>query len=966
VKRFWYLAALLAVAAPAISRLGDDGPEPVPGWMQGEGTLTGYKAAKVTYMPGLAYDDAVLLVRGGKVAGILKKGEALPPFLEVVDLGQAQIMPGLVAADSPLTGNGNQGDLSMAADRRAFDDFDPYMDMGKVLERGITTMYLSPDRRRLMGGRGAVMKTAGAHRVLKEVSDLRVSLLPSAQNPPVYYRPPIPPTSENPVGPAEVQAPQTRAGAMLALRESAASSHLGASDAHSKALADFLHDKGTLRVAANQAGEIRGALELAHSWGSALVVDGATEADVLASALGEARASVVFHPPLFTSLPDLGSDWQPPAADVLRKLRDVGVGVALSPDEHGRWTWLFASAAASMAYGLTEDEALAGITKTPAELLGVADRVGSLGEGKDADFLVLSGAPLDPATGVIRVYIEGDLVWDRRDREQKRATFEEKTVDATAVVIRAGTLWPGDGAPITGGVEVLLKNGKVVAAGHRVPHPAGARLLDAGSRAHLTPGFIDARSTHALSSRVDASAILGLLASNSRQDESWLELARGGITTAVIGPSGINTTGVLATAVKTAAGPGAEAYIDGHQAVLLDLRTKNLQDLASRTRGTLKSGKAYFDKWEKYRADRAKWQTEKAAKEATARTEKDAALRERLAKGAAVSSVKKEEVQEQSSDEEVVEEAPQEVDPINGLWEGTIEDERIPEPVDVNARMFHEGDTLTGVFSSPMAPGETAELEGTWDADSKTARFEITQDFGTIVIEGVIDAEDHMSVHVELAGMGGADFEMTRTEVDSGPAKAERKKVKKDDGPSAPKIDSRMEGMRALYEGRAVALVYADQAMEIRTAIEVFTEAKMPLQIVGGREADQVADLMREHEVGVIAPSTLVVRKGNADVVPAVQLQELGLAVAFQSGSGGRRAAMLPQALTMTTRYGLGAEQILHSLTAGAAQMLGLQHRVGRLLAGLDGDLLVHDGPPFDLRTRITHVFVNGREVPAK
>jgi imidazolonepropionase-like amidohydrolase len=966
VKRFWYLAALIAVAAPAISKLGDKGPEPEPNWMQGDGTLVGYKAAQVYVRDGMAYPNAVLLVRGNKIAGVLEEGDAMPPFLEVVDLGQAQIMPGLVAADTPLVGNGNQGDLSMAAHRRAYDDFDPYLDMGKVLERGITTMYLSPDRRRLMGGRGAVMKTAGDHRVLDEVSDLRVSLLPSAQNPPVYYRPPIPPTSENPVGPAEVQAPQTRAGAMLALRESAASAHLGANDAHSKAFADFLHNKGTLRVAANQAGAIRGAMELAHSWGTPLIIDGAAEAGDLTAALGNARANVVFHPPLFTSLPDLGSDWQPPDADVLRKLLDAGVRVGLSPDEHGRWTWLFASAAASMGYGLTESEALSGITSASAEILGVADRVGSLGAGKDADFLVLSGAPLDSATAVNRVYVDGTLVWDRSDRAQKRAAFTETAMDAGSVVVRGGTLWPGDGPPLTGGVEVLLKNGKVVAAGHRVPHPAGARLLDAGDDAHLTPGFIDARSTHGLGSRVDASAILGMLAANSMHDESWLELARGGITTAVIGPSSINANGVLATAVKTAAGAGAQAYIDGHQAVLVDMRTENLQDLASRTQGTLKSGKAYFDKWEKYRADRAKWKTENAAKEVTARTDKDAELRERLAKGAAVSTAKKEEVEDDAPEVEVVEEEVKQVDPINGLWEGTIEDERIPEPVDINARMFHQGETLTGNFSSPMAPGETAELEGTWNAESKTARFEITQDFGTIVIEGVVDAEDHMSVHVELAGMGGADFEMTRTEIDSGPAKAERKRVKKDDGPAAPKIDSRMEGMRALYEGRAVALVYADKAMEIRTAIEVFSEAKMPLHIVGGREADQVAELMREHQVGVVAPSTLVVRQGNADVVPAVQLQELGLEVAFQSGSGGRRAAMLPQALAMTTRYGLGAEQILHSLTAGAAQMLGLQHRVGSLQAGLDGDLLVHDGPPFDLRTRITHVFVNGREVPAK
>ena len=75
-------------------------------------------------------------------------------------------------------------------------------------------------------------------------------------------------------------------------------------------------------------------------------------------------------------------------------------------------------------------------------------------------------------------------------------------------------------------------------------------------------------------------------------------------------------------------------------------------------------------------------------------------------------------------------------------------------------------------------------------------------------------------------------------------------------------------------------------------------------------------------------------------------------------------AQLLPRALAMATRYGLGAEQALRSMTADAADMLGVADRVGRLQTGLDGDLVVLSGPPFDLRTQVLHVFVNGAEVP--
>jgi hypothetical protein len=343
VKRFLFLAALAAIAAPAISSLGGDEVAPAPSWLLGEGELQAYHAAKIYVDGSTVHEDAYLLIRDGKVAAVVADESELPPFLAVTDLGQVTLMPGLVAADSPVTGNGNQGDRSMAAHRRAFDDFDPFLEMDRVLERGITSFYLSPDRRRLVGGRGAVVKAGGTDRVLREESDLRVSLLEEAYNPPVYFRPPVPPTNENPIVPAEVQAPMTRAGALLALRESAVGSQWGADDLHSRAMARFLRDKGTLRVAADGGGEIRGALELAEAWGTPVVIDGGNNADGLAEALGGQRAAVVFHPPLFTSLPDLGEDWQPPAADALRKLRDAGVSVALSPSAYGRWTWLLES-----------------------------------------------------------------------------------------------------------------------------------------------------------------------------------------------------------------------------------------------------------------------------------------------------------------------------------------------------------------------------------------------------------------------------------------------------------------------------------------------------------------------------------------------------------------------------------------------------------------------------------------------
>ena len=128
----------------------------------------------------------------------------------------------------------------------------------------------------------------------------------------------------------------------------------------------------------------------------------------------------------------------------------------------------------------------------------------------------------------------------------------------------------------------------------------------------------------------------------------------------------------------------------------------------------------------------------------------------------------------------------------------------------------------------------------------------------------------------------------------------------------------------------------------------------MPVLIGGGAEALSRLDELRTAGSGVVLGPEVRRRDDQRDEVPAALLLASGVPVAFQSTSG-VGARFLPDVVKMSVRYGLGADQALHALTSGA---------VGRLKLGLDGDLVVHSGPPLDLRSRVLHVFVNGREVP--
>lgn len=75
---------------------------------------------------------------------------------------------------------------------------------------------------------------------------------------------------------------------------------------------------------------------------------------------------------------------------------------------------LFLQASMGVRYGLENGsmEAVRGVTIVPARVAGIADRVGSLEPGKDADLVVIGGDPTDPRSGVELVIVDGRVVYD--------------------------------------------------------------------------------------------------------------------------------------------------------------------------------------------------------------------------------------------------------------------------------------------------------------------------------------------------------------------------------------------------------------------------------------------------------------------------------------------------------------------------------------------------------------------------
>lgn len=159
---------------------------------------------------------------------------------------------------------------------------------------------------------------------------------------------------------------------------------------------------------ANQARDIRAALSFADEFGLQVILAGAHD---VARVVGEVKSRnipVILGPIL--ALPQREDDPYDLLFTNARLLHENGIRFAIqSADAHNTRNLPY-HAATCAAFGLPKDEALKAVTLYPAQIWGVADRLGSLEVGKSATLIVTDGDPLEIRTNVHRVFIAGEEI----------------------------------------------------------------------------------------------------------------------------------------------------------------------------------------------------------------------------------------------------------------------------------------------------------------------------------------------------------------------------------------------------------------------------------------------------------------------------------------------------------------------------------------------------------------------------
>lgn len=316
--------------------------------------------------------------------------------LSVVDIGA-------VAATRNVSARGREG---IAAAFTVWDGLNPVSVLiPPARAAGITSVVIAP-RGGLLSGQAAVL-----HLVEGSAADM-------------VMRSPVAMVGQ--IGNPQAVNAQSRGELLLRLREvlddaraysrrkaeyeRAQTRQFAASRLDLEALGPVLEGREPLLLEADRASDIESAIKIARDYNLKLIISGAAEAWMVADKLAAARVPVLTGamnniPISFSSLGTRQEN-----AGMLRRagVTVVIIGNAGGGDEEGfNVRNVRFEAGNAVAYGMSREEALRAITLTPAEVFGVAERVGSLQAGKDADVVVWSGDPFEFATQPEHVFIRG-------------------------------------------------------------------------------------------------------------------------------------------------------------------------------------------------------------------------------------------------------------------------------------------------------------------------------------------------------------------------------------------------------------------------------------------------------------------------------------------------------------------------------------------------------------------------------
>jgi len=382
-----------------------------------------FLGARIIPITGPEIPKGVLVVHHGRIVAVGPEGTPIPEGALRVDLSGKVLMPGLVDTHSHV-GSVEGADASgpIQPDVRALDAIDvrdPRLQ--KARAGGITTVNVMPGSGHLLSGQTVYLK-------LRQGTTVEDLLLPNpttgllggmkmANGTNSRRKPPFPGTRAKSAALVREQYVKAQEYRQKIKDAGDDTKKLPARDLGMEGLLEVLDGKRMVHHHTHRHDDIVTVLRLQKEFGFRVTLHHVSEAWKVADEIAAAgvACSVINVDSPGGKLETMDLAWKTGAV-----LEKAGVLVGFHTDDPITESRLFLRAAGlAVRAGMSREKALYGMTQAGAIILDLKDRVGSLAPGKDADFLVLSGDPLDYRTHVLETWVEGAKVFDL-SREKDR------------------------------------------------------------------------------------------------------------------------------------------------------------------------------------------------------------------------------------------------------------------------------------------------------------------------------------------------------------------------------------------------------------------------------------------------------------------------------------------------------------------------------------------------------------------
>lgn len=387
----------------------------------GQGKPTAYINAKIIPIVGQPIEQGILLVQNGKISAV---GDArtvrLSSDVQIIDLKGKTIMPGLVDTHSHIgEGSGADGSSPMQPDVRLLDGINARSSgFQRAQSGGVTTVNVMPGSGHLNSGQTLYLKLRDG---AVKIDDLLIFDKDGKYAGGIKFA-----NGTNPLRAGGGAFPGTRAKSAALVRDlfikaqdyrekvrkaGKDTSKLPPRDLQMEALTEVLDGKRVVHFHTHRHDDILTVLRLQKEFGFKLVLQHVSEAWKVADEIAKAKvpASIILIDSPGGKLETMDISFINGAA-----LEKAGALVGFHTDDGITDSrLLLRSGGLSVRAGMSREKALYGLTMAGAIMLDMQDRIGSLEQGKDADFLVLSGDPLSVYTHVLQTYVEGKKVFDR-------------------------------------------------------------------------------------------------------------------------------------------------------------------------------------------------------------------------------------------------------------------------------------------------------------------------------------------------------------------------------------------------------------------------------------------------------------------------------------------------------------------------------------------------------------------------